>query len=282
MNYLNKNFKLTLIAGLLSLILTIPAFAVTPTITTDAKLQYNKGVDYWKLGQLEQSVECFKKAVDLDPNYIDAYYNLGILLEHLKQDDAALNVFKQILLRKPDDYEAVYKAAELSKKIGEHDKAQMYLELIPKDTLIGQKAKQLSDSLEVTTKNEIPQENESTTSQNDGFNNITSPTGIVTDSIGNVFVAGYSDNTIYKIDNNNQKIVYIKDSKIDGPIGLAIDSEGNIYITNYNKNNILKVTPTGIISEFVTDIQKPYCMYVSNGTLYVSAQGSNAVLKYKI
>ncbi len=108
------------------------------------KLQYNKGVDYYKLGQFEESASCFQKAIELDPNYIDAYYNLGSILEYLKQDEAALAVFKQIILRKPDDYEAVYKAAVLSKKVGEYEKAKMYLTLIPTDSLIGSRAKQLA------------------------------------------------------------------------------------------------------------------------------------------
>ena len=96
-------------------------------ISNDAKLQYNKGIDFYQLGQFEQAADCFKQAVELDPNYIDAYYNLGSILEYLKQDDAALAVFKQIILRKPDDYEAVYKAAALSKRLGEDEKAKMYL-----------------------------------------------------------------------------------------------------------------------------------------------------------
>ena len=113
-------------------------------IATDAKLQYNKGIDYYQLGQFEEAASCFKKATELDPNYIDAYYNLGSILEYLKQDEAALAVFKQIILRKPDDYESVYKAAELSKKLGEYDKAKMYLTLIPQDSLIGSRAKELA------------------------------------------------------------------------------------------------------------------------------------------
>ena len=53
-------------------------------IATDAKLQYNKGIDYYQLGQFEEAASCFKKATELDPNYIDAYYNLGSILEYLK------------------------------------------------------------------------------------------------------------------------------------------------------------------------------------------------------
>ncbi|MGN0031752.1 MAG: tetratricopeptide repeat protein [Candidatus Gastranaerophilaceae bacterium] len=260
------------------------------SIATDAKLQYNKGIDYYQLGQLEEAASCFKKAVELDPNYIDAYYNLGSILEYLKQDEAALAVFKQIILRKPDDYESVYKAAALSKKVGEVDKAKMYLTLIPMDTLIGQKAKQLADSMGTdvaTIKSEQTQpqtfEQANPMSNSNGiYNDISSPTGMATDPNGNLYVAGFSDNTIYKIAPDNKKIVYIKSEKIDGPIGIAIDTDGNMYIANYNKNNVLMVDKNGLISELIENIQSPYCMHITGNLLFVSSQGSNSIVRYKL
>ena len=187
------------------------------TIATEAKLQYNKGIDYYQLGQFEESANCFKKAIELDPNYIDAYYNLGSILEYLKQDEAALAVFKQIILRKPDDYESVYKAAVLSKKVGEVEKAKMYLTLIPTDTLIGNRAKQLASTMETDIPTEKAKQVEpenyvqaNPKNDSDGmYSNISSPTGLVTDKNGNLYVAGFSDNTIYKIGPDNKKIVYI-------------------------------------------------------------------------
>lgn len=259
-------------------------------IATDAKLQYNKGIDYYQLGQFEESASCFKKAIELDPNYIDAYYNLGSILEYLKQDEAALAVFKQIILRKPDDYESVYKAAALSKKLGEYDKAKMYLTLIPTDTLIGQRAKQLADSMNTdipTAKAEQTQPKSyieaNPQNNSDGmYSDISSPTGVVTDPNGNLYVAGFSDNTIYKIGPDNKKIVYIKSEKIDGPIGLAIDANGNIYIANYNKNNILKVDKDGVITEILSNIKNPYCMHITGDLLFISSQGSNSIIRYKL
>ena len=260
------------------------------TIATEAKLQYNKGIDYYQLGHFEESANCFKKAIELDPNYIDAYYNLGSILEYLKQDEAALAVFKQIILRKPDDYESVYKAAVLSKKVGEVEKAKMYLTLIPTDTLIGNRAKQLASTMETDIPTEKAKQVEpenyvqaNPKNDSDGmYSNISSPTGLVTDKNGNLYVAGFSDNTIYKIGPDNKKIVYIKSEKIDGPIGLAIDSEENIYIANYNKHNILKVDKNGAISELIGNIQNPYCMYITDGLLFISSQGSNSVIRYKL
>lgn len=265
----------------------IPAFA---DLAGDAKAQYNKGIEYYNVGSYEQAVECFNKATELDPNYIDAYFNLGSLQEYLKHDQEALNAFKQIILRKPDDYEAVYKAAELSKKMGNPDKAKMYLTLIPTDSLIGARAKELADSLEIDipTEQALQTEPKSFTdantmnNSNGVYSNIASPTGIATDNQGNLYVAGFSDNTIYKISPDNQKIVFIKNPKIDGPIGLVRDSKGNMYIANYNKNNVLKVNTSGEISELITNIQNPYCMHITEDILFVSAQGNNQVIRYKL
>lgn len=286
-------------------------------ITNAAKLEYNKGIDYYNAGRYTQAAECFKKATEIDPNYIDAYYNLGSLFEYLDQDENALAAFKQIILRKPDDYESVYKAAELSHKLGFSDKAQMYLTLIPEDSIIGSQAKKLSHSIDsqlpkvdnteppeveqnpqtdvqqqVQTEIQNPvQTNTNVVEQpqkpseilgNGVYQNIPSPTGVVADKFGNLFVAGFSDNTIYKITPDGKQIVYIKDPKIDGPIGIAIDKNQNTYIANYNKNNVIKVESSGRVTEIITDIKQPYCMYISGDLLYVSSQGSNSVVRYRL
>lgn len=283
---LSKLSKILLL-GLVVILISIP---VRADLSSDAKVQYNKGIDYYNTGMYSQAVECFKKATDLDPNYIDAYFNLGSLYEYLKQEDDALNAFKQIILRKPDDYESVYKAAELSFKTGNIEKASMYLTLIPKDTLWGQKAKQLADKMQIDIPTVKSEHNPSKSfeqvnplnSSNGIYSDILSPTGIVTDNEGNLYVASFSDNAVYKISSNNNKIVYIKDNKIDGPIGLERDNAGNIYLANYNKNNVLKIDKSGKITEIISNIPNPYCMHVTGDLLFVSSQGNNTVVRYKL
>ena len=112
----------------LTLIILISAVNITfaAEISNEAKLQYNQGVDYYRLGQYDKAMAAFRQAIAIEPNYIDAYYNLGTILEFIKQDDAALVVFKQIIVRNPNDYDAVYKAAVLSQKLGQTDKAKEY------------------------------------------------------------------------------------------------------------------------------------------------------------
>lgn len=275
---------------LLSLIIAISAVNITfaAEISAQARLQYNKGVDMYRVGRYEEAITAFKQAVEIEPDYIDAYYNLGSILEFIKQDDAALAVFKQIILRKPTDYEAVYKAAALSKKLGLQDQAKSYLSLIPQTSIVNSKAQQLASSMQTdmqTIKAEqkaIQQEQLKISQTNGIYENLGSPTGMVTDKNGNLYVAGFSDNAIVKISPDGNRRLFVKDSRINGPIGLEIDSAGNIYVANYNANNVLKISSNGSISVLIANVQKPYCLHIDGDLLFISAQGSNSVVRYKL
>lgn len=260
-----------------------PADAAT---MTEAKLHYNKGIDFYKIGQYDKSMEAFRKAIELDPDYIDAYYNLGSILEYLGQDEAALTVFKQIVVRKPNDYESVYKAAELSKKLGQNDKAKSFLAIIPTGSYVNPKARELANELNTdlqTIKHENQISETPVQPQTNGiYEDIPSPTGITTDNAGNLYAAGFSDNVIFKITPKGEKIIFLKDKKLNGPIGLISDKAGNLYIANYNANNVLKVDTTGRITELVTNVIKPYGLHISNGIMFISSQGTNAIIRYKL
>lgn len=256
---------------------------------TEAKLEYNQGIDYYNAQQYDRSMASFRRAIELDPNYIDAYYNLGTVLEYLHQDEAALTVFKQIIVRKPDDYEAVYKAANLSKKTGHLDSVKSYLSLIPPQSHIYAKSQELANSLntdmqtiKAETASAQKNESEKEVATNAMYNNLPSPTGITSDKAGNVYVACFSDNMIYKLTPDGKQIIFIKNPKISGPIALVSDDNENIYVSNYNSNNVIKIAPSGVVSVLIGNIDKPYGMNISNGMLYVSSQGSNSVLRYKL
>ena len=278
--------KFKTIITALSIVLLLSTASANADNMTEAKLQYNKGIDFYKIGQYDRSMECFRKAIDLDPEYIDAYYNLGSILEYLGQDEAALTVFKQIVVRKPEDYDAVYKAAELSKKLGQIEKAKSFLSIIPAGTYVNPKAYQLARELNTdlqTLQYEHNLKEQSKQPQTNGvYENIPSPTGITTDKSGNLFVAGFSDNVIFKITPEGNRVIFLKDKRLNGPIGIINDETGNLYIANYNADNVLKVTSTGQVSILIEDVLKPYGLYISNGTLFISSQGSNAVIRYKL
>lgn len=275
---------------LLLLIVAVSAVNISfaAEISTEAKLQYNKGVDMYRVGRYEEAIDAFRKSTEISPDYIDAYYNLGSILEFIKQDDAALSVFKQIILRKPTDYEAVYKAAALSVKLGQPDQAKSYLSLIPQTSIVNSKAQELAASLKTDMQTirqeqkEIAQQSEKISQTNGVYNNLGSPTGMITDKNGNLYVAGFSDNAIVKISPNGDRRLFVKDSRLNGPIGLEIDSAGNIYVANYNANNVLKISSTGVVSVLIGNIPKPYCLHIDGNLLFISAQGSNSVVRYKL
>ena len=112
---------------------------------------------------------------------------------------------------------------------------------------------------------------------------VPAPSGVAIDSNGNMYVASFSNNEIYKI-NKDGKSVYADEKKgVGGPIGLAIDSNNNIYVANYNKGNILLIKPNGETSVLLT-AKQPYCIIVdeAKNKIYVTEQQTNSILSHDI
>lgn len=265
-------------------LLSISLSASAVEIPVDAKLDYNQGIDFYKLGMYERAIESFRSAIRTYPDYIDAYYNLATILEYLKQYAEALSVYKQVYLRNPNDYEVIYKIALMNSKLEDYDKTKEFLNLIPQTSSYYKKAQELAESVKISTT--LPSQKLNTPSkiatQSGVYENVLSPTGITTDNQGNVYVATFSDNTILKITPDGKRQVFVKSSKISGPISLVSDSIGNIYVSNYNNNNVLKISSRGEISVLVSNIDKPYGLHVDGNMLFITCQGSNSVLRQKI
>lgn len=276
--------KKLLIVLLGILLLSSTAFARTEeaVIPMDAKLEYNNALDMYKLGKYEEAIACFRTAIRLYPDFIDAYYNLGSILDYLNQGDEAIYVLKQIISRKQDDYEAAYKIAQISIKLGDKRTASEYLALIPATSEFYIQGKELIMKHNLTptspagkTKSKIPQNSSM-------YLNISSPTGISTDSDGNVYIASFSDNAIIKVTPDNKRMIFFKNSILKGPIAITNDALGNMYIANYNANNVLKISKNGHAEVFIQNAPKPYAVHVGGNMLFVSCQGSNAVIRKRL
>lgn len=270
--------------SVLLLSISLVTASVAAEIPSDAKLDYNQGIDFYKLGMYERAMESFRSAIRTYPDYIDAYYNLGTVLEYLKNYSEALSVFKQLYMRNPNDYEVVYKLASLSAKQEDYTAATKYINLIPPVDGYYKQAQELAESIKSYTN--IPAQPVNTPSkiatQTGIYENILSPTGITTDKAGNLYVAVFSENSILKITPDNKRTVFIKSDKISGPISLASDETGNIYVSNYSANNVLKITPLGTISVLVDRLDKPYGLHVNGNMLFITCQGSNSIFRQKI
>ena len=268
-----------------TLLLSVSLSVYAAEIPVDAKLDYNQGIDFYKLGMYERAIESFRSAIRTYPDYIDAYYNLGTVLEYLKQYAEAINVYKQVYVRNPNDYEVIYKLAYLNTKIEDYQRAQEYIKLIPPSNSYYQRGQELAESCKLALN--LPPQNPinppSKIAQYSGaYDNLPSPTGVTTDSNGNLFVAAFSDNLIYKITPDNKRQIFIKSDLIQGPISLASDSTGNIYVSNYSANNVVKITPQGTASVIISRVDKPYGLHVEGNMLFVTCQGSNSVLRQRL
>lgn len=265
-------------------LLSVSLAANAVEIPVDAKLDYNQGIDFYKLGMYERAIESFRSAIRTYPDYIDAYYNLATILEYLKQYAEALSIYKQVYLRNPNDYEVIYKIALMSSKLEDYTKTTEFLALIPESSSYYKKGQELAESIKISTT--LPPQKTNAPSKiatkSGIYENILSPTGITTDSQGNVYVATYSDNTILKITPDGKRQVFVKSTQISGPISLASDSMGNIYVSNYNLNNVLKISSRGEISVLVSKVDKPYGLHVEGNMLFITCQGSNSILRQKI
>jgi tetratricopeptide (TPR) repeat protein len=281
--------------------------------TEDAKIYYNQGVTSYHNGNYEQAVSLFKQAIATDANYTDAYYNLGIVLQQMNNLPEALNTFKQIIVRNPNDYEAILNAATLSAKLGQEENAKKYLSIIPSTSTVYANAQNLAYALNTdipTIKKELEQKAAEAQAaaqkaaqeaaqqaaaakaaadkatgipqSNGNYTNLASPTGITTDNSGNVYVASFSSNSITKITPSGSRSVFVKSNKLNGPIDIESDANGNIYVANYNIDNVVKITPSGEISQLIGGIKKPYCLHLAGGVLFISSQGSNTVVRYKL
>mgnify|MGYP003571277680 CR=1 FL=1 len=253
-------------------------------VPVDAKMDYNQGIDFYKLGMYERAIESFRAAINAYPDYTDAYYNLGTVLEYLKQYAEALNVYKQIYARNKEDYEVIYKIALVSSKVGEYNQADEFIKKIPNSSSYYPKAQELLTSIKHSV--EVPPQvvnPPSTIAQYSGtYENLVSPTGITSDKNGNIYVASFSDNSIMKITPNNKRMIFAKSDLINGPISLVTDTEGNIYVSNYNADNVVKISPQGIMSVVVTKVHRPYGLHIDGNMLFISCQGSNLVLRQRL
>lgn len=275
-------FKKFIVLILLSLTFSVSVFATE--VPMNAKLDYNQGIDFYKLGMYERAIESFRSAIRAYPDYIDAYYNLGTILEYLRNYSEATVIFKQIYVRTPNDYEVIYKLANLAVKQEDYTKAVEYINLIPNTSEYYKKSQELALSVKINTTKPVQQMNNPSkiADQTGIYENLSSPTGITSDSSGNLYVATYTDNSIIKITPDNKRIIFFKGSQIKGPIALVSDEIGNIYVSNYSANNVLKISPQGICTVLVDKLDKPYGLHVDGNMLFITCQGSNSIYRQKI
>ncbi len=283
--------KLIIISAIIFIMTPASVYAVEEEVSEEniqkAINAYKTGISLVRAKAYDNAIKAFEQAVTFNPNMTDALYNIASIYVTQKKYDEAYNTYTKIIALNPHDYDSILQAAKISYNRKNYALAMKYLKYIPDDYeyyyLVQQMykdAKEMFDSqVDKIERAKVSTANASKKVLIDKFN---SPAGMVVDKDGNIYVASYSDNAIVKVDNRKNKTNFIKDYLLDGPVGLAIDDYDNIYVANYDANNILKVTKAGQVSVFMDKVSQPYFLYIKDDVLYISEQGNNVVVTYKL
>jgi protein O-GlcNAc transferase len=97
------------------------------------------GAAHDRLGEKEAAKEAFRKAIELDDSYAEAYLNLGLLLADDRENDEAEKLLRAATRLKPNSHEAHGRLGILLQELGRYSEAEAELrraiEIDPTDAI---------------------------------------------------------------------------------------------------------------------------------------------------
>ncbi|MBD2451639.1 tetratricopeptide repeat protein [Nostoc sp. FACHB-152] len=84
---------------------------------------YNRGIALDDLGHFEQAVASYDKALEIKPDKDQAWYNRGIALRNLGRYEQAVASYDKALEIQPDDHEALYNRGNALQNLGRYEQA---------------------------------------------------------------------------------------------------------------------------------------------------------------
>ena len=111
--------------------------------------------------------------------------------------------------------------------------------------------------------------------------NMSGPYGLAFDSMGNLYAANNSNNTISKFNSSGGYLSSIS-TNLNSPNGLAFDSTGNLYAANDSNNTISKFNSSGAyLSNISTNLNNPNGLaFDSTGNLYAANYSNRTISKF--
>jgi sugar lactone lactonase YvrE len=119
-------------------------------------------------------------------------------------------------------------------------------------------------------------------SQSTFASNILTPIALDWDNNQNLYVSSFQGtNTVTMIDPNGTATQLGVVSQLTQISSLALDGSGDIYITSYNSGDVYRMTPSGIVSLFISTGVSGlnFIQFDENENVFYAISGDNAILK---
>ncbi len=111
-------------------LLAVSSFIVFPLYlnSQSARQFYKAGLNFKQSNKNKDAIEQFTKAIELDPDYVDAYIERAYSYENNNQLDLAFEDFKRALVFETKSEKIYYNAARISYNTGNYQEAESYVE----------------------------------------------------------------------------------------------------------------------------------------------------------
>jgi tetratricopeptide (TPR) repeat protein len=76
--------------------------------TLEAAKEHAKGTEQMLAGKYEEAIVFFRRAIDLNPDFAEAYYNLGVAYEKLGKHKDSVDTLKKAIQLAPENANAHY------------------------------------------------------------------------------------------------------------------------------------------------------------------------------
>ncbi len=105
--------------------------------------------------------------------------------------------------------------------------------------------------------------------------------GIAIDPSGAMYVSTGSGSTpLYRVDAVSGTATPFVGSGFSSPVGVAAAMDGTLFVTNSIGNSVARVSPTGVVTTYVTGLNAPKGVVVdSGGNLLIANSGTNSIVK---
>ncbi len=307
---MNKKSLLLIVLLIGTFLLTLKSFAQLPAPQNDSKNPkpasasvYNLGLKSYEQGDITSAITFFKRAIDIDPDFVDAYFNLGAIYKKQKSYYNATQAFQKVVDLSPEDSEAVFELASCYLEDKKYEKAKQYFSLIPSDYAKYNDAMQniekankymTIDSAVASGDKEIIQAPETQAQllvdklgksiqipENVNESTKQKPTESTTSKTSHEELLA---KTITKPpgETTNSPNVRTITANFNGPAGIVKDSRNNFYIVNFIKSRIDRLMPDGKREVFIEKLglDGPIGLTIDDeDNLYVANYSGDSIVK---